>query len=241
MKTLCPYCQANGQEKWLTDKEYDAHIIQAHPDQIERRALMSIETAQEQVAYIYHAHPESKLDNGLLLLYFAKGYPKINLYQQDDNYIITAKYDDFFYFLKRANSITRLGRHIRQPTKTGNEIIVSPLLLKTNIKTKDAVKQVLEEVPSARYNEGLLTERVLRYFQPQGIEMQYNKDTKEITLKAPKSLILAILRHIETIARESRKYRETNPFTESYKAKEREIEYAYSTEEWAERGSTDPI
>ena len=65
--------------------------------------------------------------------------------------------------------------------------------------------------------------------------MQYNKDTQEITLKAPKSLMLAVLRHIETIARRSREYREANPFTESPKAAEREVEYAYSTKEWAER------
>ena len=44
--------------------------------------------------------------------------------------------------------------------------------------------------------------------------MQYDKDTQEITLKAPKSLMLAVLRHIETISRRSREYREANPFTE---------------------------
>ena len=73
-------------------------------------------------------------------------------------------------------------------------------------------------IPATRYNEGLLAERVLRYFQPQGVEMHYDKDTQEITLKAPKSLILAVLRHIETIARRSREYREAHPFAESPKA-----------------------
>ena len=100
------------------------------------------------------------------------------------------------------------------------------------ISVKDAVKQVLEEVPAARYNEGLLAERVLRYFQPQGVEMQYDKDTQEITLKAPKALMLAVLRHIETIARRSREYREAHPFTESPKAQERGVEYAFSTKKW---------
>ena len=155
-------------------------------------------------------------------------------YEENGNYIIKAPYDNFFYFLKRANSITRLGRHIRQPKATG-ETLISTQSLKSPIKTKDAVKQVLEQIPQARYNEGLLAERVLRYFQPQGVKMQYDKATQEITLKAPKALMLAVLRHIETIARRSREYREAHPFTESPKAQERKVEYEFSTHEWAER------
>ena len=217
-------------------KDYEAHIAEAHPEQIERVALLSIQTAEQQVKYIYDHHPETKQDNGLLLFYFAKGYPKLSLSQENDNYIIRAKYDDFFYFLKRANSITRLGRHIRQPKKTGEELIHNSVSLKTSIKTTDAVKQVLAEVPQARYNEGLLAEKVLRYFQPQGIEMQYNKDTQEITLKAPKSLILAVLRHIETISRASRKLRAVLKFSDnSAVPAKREVEYEFSTKEWAER------
>ena len=233
MPISCPYCHAE-----IPIKDYDAHIAQAHPEHFERLALLSIETAQEQVEYIYDHHPETKQDNGLLLFYFAKGYPKLNLYEEGNNYIIKAPYDNFFYFLKRANSITRLGRHIRQPEKTG-ETLISTISLKSPIKTKDAVKQVLEQIPQARYNEGLLAERVLRYFQPQGVEMQYDKDTQEITLKAPKSLMLAVLRHIETIARRSREYREAHPFTESPKAAERGIEYNFSTKEWAEKRGDD--
>jgi hypothetical protein len=229
MTILCPYCQT-----WLQFKDYDAHIAQIHPEHFERLALLSIETAQEQVKYIYNHHPETKQDNGLLLFYFAKGYPKLNLYEEGNNYIIKAPYDNFFYFLKRANSITRLGRHIRQPKATG-ETLISTMSLKSPIRTKDAVKQVLEQIPQARYNEGLLAERVLRYFQPQGVEMQYNKDTQEIILKAPKALMLAVLRHIETIARRSREYREAHSFTESPKSQEREVEYNFSTKEWAER------
>ena len=231
MTIICPYCQTE-----MPTKDYDAHTAHAHPEQAERRALLSIESAEKQVEYIYEHYPETKQDNGLLLLYFAKGYPKLKLYEEGNDYVIKALYDDFFYFLKRANSITRLGRHIRQPKKTGEELIAYSNPLKTSIKTKDAVKQVLEQIPQARYNEGLLAEKVLRYFQPQGVEMQYNKDTQEITLKAPKSLMLAVLRHIETISRRSREYREANPFTESPKAVERETEYTYSTKEWAERG-----
>ena len=233
MTITCPYCNAE-----IQIKDHDAHIAQAHPEQVERRALLSIETAQGQVEYIYEHHPETKQDNGLLLFYFAKGYPKLSLFEEGNNYIIKAPYDNFFYFLKRANSITRLGRHIRQPEKTG-ETLISTMSLKSPIKTKDAVKQVLEEVPAARYNEGLLAERVLRYFQPQGVEMHYDKASQEITLKAPKSLMLAVLRHIETIARRSREYREAHPFTESPKAAERGIEYDFSTKEWAERSGGD--
>jgi hypothetical protein len=233
MPITCPYCDAE-----IPIKDYDAHIAQAHPEHFERLALLSIDTAQEQVEYIYDHHPETKQDNGLLLFYFAKGYPKLNLFEEGNNYIIKAPYDNFFYFLKRANSITRLGRHIRQPEKTG-ETLISSQGLKSSIKTKDAVKQVLDEVPAARYNEGLLAERVLRYFQPQGIAMQYNKETQEVMLKAPKSLILAVLRHIETIARRSREYREAHPFTESPKAQERKVEYDFSTKEWAEKSGDD--
>ena len=103
----------------------------------------------------------------------------------------------------------------------------------------DRRKQVLEQIPQARYNEGLLAERVLRYFQPQGVEMHYDKDTKAITLKAPKALMLAVLRLIETIARRSREYREAHPFTESPKAQERKVEYDFSTKEWAEKSEGD--
>ena len=233
MTILCPYCKTE-----IPSKDYDTHIAQAHPEQVERRALLSIETAQGQVEYIYEHHPETKQDNGLLLFYFAKGYPKLSLFEEGNNYIIKAPYDNFFYFLKRANSITRLGRHIRQPKATG-ETLSSTISLKSPIKTKDAVKQVLEQIPQARYNEGLLAERVLRYFQPQGVEMQYDKDTQEIILKAPKALMLAVLRHIETIARRSREYREAHPFTESPKAQERKVEYDFSTKEWAEKSGND--
>jgi hypothetical protein len=69
--------------------------------------------------------------------------------------------------------------------------------------------------------------------------MRYDSTTQSITLKAPKSLMLAVLRHIETIARRSREYREAHPFTESPKAAERKVEYAYSTKEWAERSGGD--
>ena len=69
--------------------------------------------------------------------------------------------------------------------------------------------------------------------------MHYDKDTQEITLKAPKALMLAVLRHIETIARRSREYREAHPFTESPKAQERKVEYDFSTKEWAEKGGED--
>ena len=233
MTIICPYCQTE-----MPTKDYDAHIAQAHPEHFERLALLSIKTAEKQVKYIYEHHPETKQDNGLLLFYFAKGYPKLNLYEEGNSYIIKAPYDTFFYFLKRTNSITRLGRHIRQPKATG-ETLISSQGLKSPIKTKDAVKQVLEQIPQARYNEGLLAERVLRYFQPQGVEMHYGKDTQEISLKAPKALMLAVLRHIETIARRSREYREAHPFTESPKAAEREVEYNFSTKEWAEKSRND--
>jgi type II secretory pathway component GspD/PulD (secretin) len=170
-----------------------------------------------------------------LLFHFARGYPKLILYEQDQNYVIQAQYDTFFYFLKRANSITRLGRHIRQPEKTGEELTPT-IALKTSVKTSDAVRQILTEVPQARYNEGLLAEKVLRYLQPQGIAMQYDKSKHEITLKAPKSLMVAVLRHIETISRASRKLRSTLNFEgNSAVPMKREVEYEFSTHEWAVR------
>ena len=69
--------------------------------------------------------------------------------------------------------------------------------------------------------------------------MHYDKNTQEITLKAPKPLMLAVLRHTETIARRSREYREAHPFAESPKAQERKVEYDFSTKEWAEKGGED--
>ena len=232
MTAICPYCQAE-----IPIKSYDAHIIAEHPERIEERALLSIQTAQKQVEYIYSSHPETRKDNGLLLFYLAKAHQNIRLYEQGLNYVIQAPYESFFYFLKRANSITRLGRHIRQPERSGEELS-HPKSLKAAIKTKEAVAKVMEEVPQARYNEGVLAERVLRYFQPQGIEMNYDKSRHEIRLQAPKPLMLAVLRHIETISRRSREYREAHPFTQSPKAQEREVEYEFSTGEWAERSGS---
>ena len=134
----------------------------------------------------------------------------------------------------------RLGRHIRQPKATGEQLIAYSNPLKTGIKTKDAVMQVLMEVPQARYNEGVLAEKVLRYFQPQGIDMQYSKETQEITLKAPKSLMLAVLRHIETISRASRKLRSTLKLEGiSAVPERRQLQQAFSTQEWAQRGGND--
>ena len=235
MTILCSYCQT-----WLAIADYEAHIVAKHPEKIEERALISIQTAQGQVEYIYNHHPEAKQDNGLLLFYFAKGYPKLRLYEQDQAYIIQAPYESFFYFLKRANSITRLGRHIRQPKKTGEELTAYSNPLKTGIKTKDAVMQVLKEVPQARYNEGVLAEKVLRYFKPKGIYMQYSKETQEITLKAPKSLMLAVLRHIESISRASRKLRSMLKLEGSSAVPaRREVEYGFSTQEWAQRAGGD--
>ena len=235
MTIFCPYCQSP-----IPERSYESHIVAKHPERIEERALISIQTAQGQVEYIYNHHPEAKQDNGLLLFHFAKGYPKLRLSEQDQTYIIQAPYDSFFYFLKRANSITRLGRHIRQPKATGEQLTAYSNPLKTGIKTKDAVMQVLMEVPQARYNEGVLAEKVLRYFKPKGIDMQYSKDTQEITLKAPKSLMLAVLRHIETIARASRKLRSTLKFegNNTIPAK-RAVAYGFSTKEWAGRSGND--
>ena len=112
MTILCPYCQSPTPES-----RYEAHIVAEHPERIEERTLLCIQTAQGQVEYIYNHHPEAKQDNGLLLFHFAKGYPKLRLCEQDQTYTIQSPYGSFFYFLKRANSITRLGRHIRQPRK----------------------------------------------------------------------------------------------------------------------------
>ena len=160
MTILCPYCASAGTNSWLRLSEYEAHKLKAHPEQIERLALLSMTTAQEQVEYIYEHHPETKQDNGLLLLRFAQGYPQLTLTEAEDLYILKAPYNSFFYFLKRANSITRLGRHLRQPKLNGETLSYSSPALKTGIKATEAVKKVLDEVPQARYNEGLLAERV---------------------------------------------------------------------------------
>ena len=128
----------------------------------------------------------------------------------------------------------------QNPRKTGEELTAYSNPLKTGIKTKDAVMQVLMEVPQARYNEGVLAEKVLRYFQPQGVIMQYSKEIQEITLKAPKSLMLAVLRHIETIARASRKLRSTLQLEgQSAVPERRELQQAFSTLEWAQRAGSD--
>ena len=90
MTIICPYCSSE-----IQIKDYDAHALAAHPEETERRALLSIETAQAQVEYIYNHHPETKQDNGLLIFHFAQGYPKLALQEEAQSYTISAKYASF--------------------------------------------------------------------------------------------------------------------------------------------------
>ena len=234
MPIICPYCHNE-----IIIKDYDNHCNIVHPETIEQRAIMSIETAKQQVSYIYEKHPEAKHDNGLLLAYFAKGYPKVHYAEANGHISITAQYKDFFYFLKRAGSITRLGRHIRQPKRTG-EAIEPAQCLKFPIKTMEAVKLVFEKVPQARFNEGILCEQVLRFWQPKGISMHYDKITQAITLSAPKPLFIAVLRHLEGITRASRKLRSgIKQDGNSAIPERRKLAYIASTGIWASKKTKD--
>ena len=231
MSILCPYCPDNAE---MPLARYDAHITQKHPELIENHALMAIQTTEQQVAYVYEKHPEAMKDNGMLISYILRAYPKLACTSTAGTITITAKFADFAYFLKHTASITRLGRHIRRPAKNGTAIAQQysdPLPL----PIKDAVRLAMESDPSARYNEGFLCQAIMRRWPVQGAQMLYADGI--ITLTCPKAQLPEILRRLDTITRRSREVRAKLAYTDSAVAQKRQIEYGFSTGYWRQEAS----
>ena len=226
MTILCPYCPAHDE---IPISRYEAHITAAHPERIEQRALMAIQTTEQQVAYIYERHPEAMHDNGILISYILKAYPKLACSSVAGTITITAKFADFAYFLKHTASITRLGRHIRHPAHNGTAIAqryAAPLPL----PVKEAVKLVMEADPSTRYNEGFLCQAIMRRWPVRDAQMLYADGM--ITLTCPTTQLPEILRRLDTITRRSREVRAKLAYTDSAVAQKRQIEYGFSTGYW---------
>ena len=226
MTILCPYCPAHDE---IPLTHYEAHIAEKHPECIEQRALMAIQTTEQQVAYIYERHPEAMRDNGILISYILHAYPKLACTTTADSITITAKFADFAYFLKHTASITRLGRHLRHPAHNGTAIAqryADPLPL----PVKEAVRLTMESDPSTRYNEGFLCQAIMRRWPMPGAQMLYADGT--ITLTCPTAQLPKILRRLDTITRRSREVRAKLAYTDSSVAQKRQIEYGFSTGYW---------
>lgn len=231
MTILCPYCPAHDE---ISICRYEAHIIEQHPERIEQRALMAIQTTERQVSYIYENHPEAKHDNGILIYYILQAYPKLACATDSNTVILTAKFANFAYFLKHTASITRLGRHIRHPAHNGVQIAqryAAPLPL----PIKQAVKLAMEADPSTRYNEGFLCQAVMRRWPMQGAQMLYADGT--ITLICARAQLPEILRRLETITRRSREVRAELGYAASPVVRRREIEYGFSRQYWQQEGT----
>lgn len=220
----CPYNKDHGM---IFTTRLDEHRIKEHPEQVEGHILMCISNTEKQVEYIYNKHPETRLDNGLMLFYLAKAYPKISLTERGGIWELRGMYDDFFYFLKHTNSATRLGRHIRQ----GITRLKPKEIEGKRFKTMDAVKSIFEKNNAARFNEGVLAVEFMRFFAPEGISMSYENSV--LTLNAGKERLMDALRLVEGISRASRKLREIHPYEESIVAEKRDVEYSYSRVYWA--------
>jgi len=214
---------------------YDKDIEHAK-ELAEQKALLAITTAQGQVDYIYSAHPDAKESNGRLIYLAATLiYPysrKLHISKAGATVTISGAFMDFSDFMKHALSLTRLGRYIRQPSKTGAVIEPGKLPVKA-ISTKKIVAEVLENYHPARYAEGILIESVLRREAIPGVSCIYSQEGQSISLTLPESMIDSVLAHIESISRRSREYRQQHPFTESHVAINREAQEEYSRTYWA--------
>ena len=231
MPILCPYCPLHDE---IAISHYEAHIIASHPERIEDRALMAIQTTNAQVAYIYAHHPEAKQDNGILISYILKAYPKLHRNENADTITISAEFADFAYFLKHTNSITRLGRYIRHPSTANTEAITQRYADPLPLPIKEAVKQVMKVDPSTRYNEGFLCQAVLRHYPMPNTQITYAGGI--ITLICSRDLLPSLLRRLETITRRSRELRAEMGYANSVVAERRQIEYSFSTGYWRQDG-----
>ncbi len=229
MPAICPRCQ----KEITPSAAIRLHTASEHPEMIEEMALKAIATASARVQYIYDTYPEARNSNGdLILLVMRKIYPRAIRYTEKDGIVsITANYKEMAYFLKHAQSLTRLGRHIRQPAATG-QYAAGGGIAKRGITTKEAARRIMELSPAERWHEGFLCEKLLRYFPVPGTTCAYSRETQETTITAPKELLAPLLAHLETITRRSRELRRAAGYQGSPVRQEREVEYAFSTEEW---------
>ena len=224
MPLLCPTCKQE-----VPISKYAYHIVEYHPEKIEERALLCIQRTDQQVEYIYNKHPEAMRNNGILLTYLAKAYPKVTLTETEGEYQLKAQYNDFFYFLKHANSATRLGRNIRR--RQGIQIDKETIKGK-QISIIKGVSLILSKDTASFFNDGKLSLEFLRYFPIKDTKIAYIDNT--ITLSAPKQVFPEALRLVESISRVSRKLRRTMQIPVSSPVPQRrELEEAFSSVVWA--------
>lgn len=222
--TICRPCKEAGRESiHFQGIAYERHIAAEHPEEYERIQLYAIQGHEKQAEYIYQRHPSAKEDNGLLIYYMALGNPKLAYKRLPQGKIsFQAEYTEFFYFLRRIGGMTRAGRNIRQP-RLKDEELERRYIKGKRIGTREAVRRIMELEPATRYNEGLLSAKLLQAFPLEGISLTYDHDKHTLTLQAPESLIPMVFRYIDSIARASRKHRNEHPYTASIVAEKRTI------------------
>ncbi len=238
---ICKWCKAAGKKPKDCEvpvEQWQGHVYNFHQERIEETALMAIDTAEEQVAYVYEHHPEARQSNGRLMLLALKGYrpAEVRSWENGDASIIVSSYMAFGDLLKHCGSLARLGRAIRRAKATGEELPRGYSHL-FKVKVRDAVKLVLDKNPAAFYNEGVLCEEVLRYFPIEGVSCVYDRAMKTVSIQAPTEILENVLARLETIMRRSREIRngDGNQYDPSHVKQEREIAFAFSTSYWKTR------
>lgn len=108
----CKFCN-----EWIAEGDYAIHIEEEHSRQIEKEALSTITKTSEQVLWILKRFPETRSNNGWLLEKTLQYFPFKNtrvIYDQATKECeLRAPIEVFAEILKHAETITRLGRDIR--------------------------------------------------------------------------------------------------------------------------------
>lgn len=106
----------------------------------------------------------------------------------------------------------------------------------TITKTTEQVAWVLEHVPAARQNDGVLIERCMRYWPFLNTRIIYDPTTQHLSLDAPYEDFIDAMRHIGSITRIGRHIRSRHKEWgyQSHIGAEREIEFQFSKMYWGQ-------
>jgi len=106
--------------------------------------------------------------------------------------------------------------------------------LRTINKTTEKVDYVLSRTPEAYNNDGVLIEKVLRYWPFKEASVIYDKATKHVILDAPYETLIYVYKHVGTITRLGRAWRAKHQEAAPTEAKqlERDIEEDFSRKHW---------
>ena len=101
-------------------------------------------------------------------------------------------------------------------------------------KATKKVDYVLSRFPEAFNNEGVLVEKVLRFWPWKEASVTYNKETGHVITDAPFETTIYLYKHVGTITRLGRAWRAKHPEAAPSEAKqlERDIEEDFSRKHW---------